>query len=177
MVQRYCIEEDVRNTIHLSFLECLRKYNRTESKQGGWVPFSGYLNNYYHYILKRNVDAFLIDQNGRNTFPLIYEADDEGDIEIQQGFSLPPMPGVEELLGPEEIDEFWVVGDTALPPFDSLSIQDRQLLKWRYADGMKSSQIALKITEHSNTVREHYNKIRRKLAILVAEEDLEGDYS
>lgn len=172
MILRYGEEEDVRQTVEMTFLHCVSNYNRKESKQGGYVPFSGYLWNYFYYLLKKNVDVFLIDQLGRKTFPLIAEPDGEGgeDGEVQEGFVAPPEPGADELLGPEEIDEFWVMGDSALSPFDQLTIQERQLLKWRYVDGKRSSEIAKKITEHPNTVREHFNKIRAKVQETMDEE-------
>lgn len=176
MILRYCDEEDVRQTVEMTFLHCVQKYKRTESKQGGWVPFSGYLYSYFYYLLKKNVDVFLIDQLGRKTFPLIAEPDGDGgdDTEVQEGFVAPPEPSAEELLGPEEIDEFWVIGDTALAPFDQLTIQERQLLKWRFVDGKRSSEIAKKITEHPNTVREHFNRIRLKVQEIMDEETQHG---
>lgn len=164
MVRRYGDEDDVRQTIQMTFLYCVQIYKRKESKRGGWVPFSGFIYSYFFYLLKRNVDGLLIDQNGRHTYPLQdpdYMSDDSE--EFSPGFPAPPALGPEDVLGPDEIDEYWVMGDTAYPPFDTLSIQERQLLKWRYADGMRSSDIARKVTEHPNTVREHYNKIRAKI--------------
>ena len=67
----------------------------------------------------------------------------------------------------------WVLGKTAAEPFDRLSIQERQLLKWRYVDGKRSSEIASKITEHPNTVREHLGKIRDKIVDIIKESQLE----
>lgn len=164
MARRYGDEEDVRQTIQMTFLYCVQIYKRKESKRGGWVPFSGFIYSYFYYLLKRNVDGFLIDQLGRKTFPLQDQdlMSDEAE-EFYPGFPAPPAPSPEETLGPDEIDEYWVLGDTAYPPFDTLTIQERQLLKWRYADGMRSSDIARKVTEHPNTVREHYNRIRAKI--------------
>lgn len=169
MAQRYGDEEDVRQTVQMTFLQCISRYERK-----GPIPFSGYLYSYFFYLLKKNVDAFLIDQLGRKTFPLIAD-DDYGDNdgeEMTQGFHAPAELSAEDLLGPEEIDEFWVIGDTAMPPFNTLSVQERQLLKWRYVDGQRSSEIAQRITEHPNTVREHFNRIRTRVReILEAEID------
>lgn len=67
----------------------------------------------------------------------------------------------------EQIDEFWVLGETATAPFDELTVQERQLLKWKYIDKQRSSEIALKITEHPNTVREHMTKIKQKIKDIV----------
>ena len=167
MVERYGDEEDVRQTVEMTFFQCIDKYSRkpSKAKPDEYVPFSGFLYSYFYYLLKKNVDAFLIDQLGLRTFPLIADespTEDEGG-EIQQGYTAPPEPSAEELLGTEDIDEYWVMGDTALAPFDNLTMQDRQLLKWRFVDGEKSSEIALRITEHPNTVREHFNKIRKQI--------------
>lgn len=174
MVERYGDEEDTRQTVNLAFLQCLMNYKRTESKAGGYVPFSGYIYSYFYFILSKHVKTFLIDQLGRKTFPLITDEDfGESDSEDKpQGFTAPPEPSVEDLLGPDVIDEFWVAGDTTIFPFDRLTIQERQLVKWRFVDGYKSSEIAQKITEHPNTVREHFNKIRLKLMDILMEDDL-----
>lgn len=174
MVERYGDEEDTRQTVNLAFLQCLMNYKRTESKAGGYVPFSGYIYSYFYFILSKHVKTFLIDQLGRKTFPLISDEDfgDSESDEKPQGFSAPPEPSVEDLLGPDVIDEFWVAGDTTIFPFDRLTIQERQLVKWRFVDGYKSSEIAQRITEHPNTVREHFNKIRFKLMEIMMEDDL-----
>ena len=174
MVERYGDEEDTRQTVNLAFLQCLMNYKRTESKAGGYVPFSGYIYSYFYFILSKHVKTFLIDQLGRKTFPLISDEDfgDSESDEKPQGFTAPPEPSVEDLLGPDVIDEFWVAGDTTIFPFDRLTIQERQLVKWRFVDGYKSSEIAQKITEHPNTVREHFNKIRLKLMEILMEDDL-----
>lgn len=170
MAERYGDEEDVRQTVNMTFFQCVARYEVKESERGP-IPFSSYLYSYYFYLLKKNVDAFLIDQLGRKTFPLITEEDfGDGDDEKLQGFQGPSEPSAEELLGTEEIDEFWVVGDTAMPPFNILTIQERQLLKWRYVDGHRSSEIAARITEHPNTVREHFNKIRQRIKDSLSEE-------
>lgn len=170
MAQRYGDEEDVRQTIDMTFLQCLMRYEPKESARGP-IPFSAYLYSYFFYLLKKNVDAFLIDQLGRKTFPLITDdeaANSDGDqSEMIQGFTAPPEPSAEELLGPDFIDEYWVMGDSAMPPFDLLSVQERQLLKWRYVDGLRSSEIAIKITEHPNTVREHFNRIRIRVKEII----------
>jgi len=166
MTQRYADEEDVHQTVQMTFMQCVSNYKRTESKQGGWVPFSGYLYSYYFYLLKKNVDNFLIDQLGRKTFPLISDEESSEDWEGGErpvGFTAPPTPSVEDLIGAEEIDEYWVAGDTAHAPFDILTLQERQLIKWRYVNGERSSDIANRITEHPNTVREHFNRIRGRL--------------
>ena len=67
----------------------------------------------------------------------------------------------------------WVLGATAAEPFNQLSIQERQLLKWRFVDGKKSSEIAERITEHPNTVREHLKDIRDKIKSIIASSNLE----
>lgn len=161
MIQRYCDEEDVVQTVNMAFLQCISVYQRKND-----IPFSGFLYSYFFYVLKKMVDAHLIDQLGRKTFPLIAD-DDWGDQDSSeepvQGFTAPPVPGVEELIGVEFIDEYWVSGDTCMPPFDILTVQERQLLRWRYVENEKASEIAQRVTEHPNTVREHFNKIKQKI--------------
>jgi hypothetical protein len=173
MVQRYGDEEDIRQTVNMTFFQCIRRYERRESKQGGWVPFSGFLYRYFFFMLKKDVDAFLIYQLGRKTFPLITDEDYSGeddDGEKMPGYHAPVEMSAEELIGPEEIDEYWVAGDSALYPFDILSVQERQLLKWRFVDGYRSSEIAQRITEHPNTVRGHYNRIKEKIQQVIKED-------
>lgn len=72
------------------------------------------------------------------------------------------------------VDEFWVLGEDSDELFSKLSVQERQLLKWRYIDNKRSSEIAVKITEHPNTVREHLTKIKSKLEKIIEEEERHG---
>lgn len=169
MAQRYGTEEDVRQTVVMTFLQCVERYKRR-----GDIPFKGFLFNYFYFMVKKNVDLFLQDQLGRKTFPLLVEEDDtDSEDSDVQGFYAPPVDDTDNLIGPETIDEYWVVGDTALFPFDLLTVQERQLLKWRYVDKMKSSEISKRITEHPNTVREHFNRIKTKIGDLIqGQEDL-----
>lgn len=168
MVNRYNDVEDVDQTVKMAFLSCTSVYKRKEN-----IPFSGFLYSYFFYVLKKHVDAFLIDQLGRKTFPLIDNEDMVGDFDTDdkpQGFPAPPTPGADELIDIEEIDEHWVIGDSATGPFAALTIQERQLLRWRYVDGMRSSDIAYRITEHPNTCRENFKRIRAKIQENIAKE-------
>jgi len=171
MAKRYGDEEDIRQTVSMTFFQCINRYERK-----GSIPFSGFLYSYFFYLLKKNVDTFLIDQLGRKTFPLLADesSTDEDSEEKQVGFKATPVEySIEQMLSAEEIDEFWVLGEKTLSPFDKLSVQERQLVKWRYIDDMRSSQISLKINEHPNTIREHLSKIRNKLKDIIIEEDIE----
>jgi len=135
------------------------------------------LYSYFFYLLKKNVDVFLIDQLGRKSFPLLDdEANDNGDSsEKQVGFKAPPEEReMSDFLITEDINEFWVLGQTCAEPFSLLSVQERQLLKWRYIDNLRSSDISKKISEHPNTVREHLSNTREKVkkiinGVLIAE--------
>jgi RNA polymerase sigma factor (sigma-70 family) len=171
MAKRYGDEEDIRQTVSMTFFQCINRYERK-----GSIPFSGFLYSYFFYLLKKNVDTFLIDQLGRKTFPLLADessSEDDSD-EKQVGFKANPIEySIEQMLSAEEIDEFWVLGEKTLPPFDKLSVQERQLVKWRYIDDMRSSQISLKINEHPNTIREHLSRIRNKLRDIIIDEDIE----
>lgn len=161
MVLRYGDEDDVRQTVQMTFMQCVERYERR-----GKIPFSGYLYSYYFFLLKKNVEILLIDQIGRKTYALITEEDmseDGEDGERLSGFTAPPTEAFEDMLYAEKIDENWVLGTTAYPPFDVLTVQERQLLKWRFVNGEKTSSIANKTTEHPNTVREKIKKIKAKL--------------
>lgn len=171
MTKRYCDEEDIRQTVHMTFFQCINRYERK-----GPIPFSGFLYSYFFYLLKKNVDVFLIDQLGRKTFPLLADdaTMDESDENFVIGFKADPVEySIEQLLAADKIDEFWVLGEKNMVPFDRLSIQERQLLKWRFVDGQRSSEISQKINEHPNTVREHLAKIKIKIKDLIL--DLELD--
>jgi DNA-binding CsgD family transcriptional regulator len=173
MVKRYCSEEDVRQTVDMTFFQCIQRYERK-----GPIPFSGFLYSYFFYLLKKNVDVFLIDQLGRKTFMLLgddeeLDSDNKGVI----GFKADPvLISMEQMLSVDEINSYWVLGQNVMPPFDQLSIQERQLLKWKYVDGKKSSEISDKINEHPNTVREHIVKIRGKIRDYIKDNAIE-EYS
>lgn len=140
----------------------------------GQYHLVGFLYSYFFYLLKKNVDTFLINQLGRKTFPLI---DDDADTDpesdnFQTGFKAEPNENdLELILSVEDIDEAWVVGENNGPAFDRLTIQERQLIKWRYVDGKRSSEISLKINEHPNTVREHLKEIKQKLVEIITEDE------
>lgn len=175
MAKRYGDEEDARQTVNMTFFQCIARYQRRDSEKGP-IPFSGFLYSYFFYLLKKNVDTFLIDQLGRKTFPLITDEDDSGseDGETQPGFRAPPVEySLEDMLGTQEINELWVIGQDCHPPYDALSVQERQLLKWRYIDNKKSSEIALIVTEHPNTVREHLHKVKTKIKDAILESQME----
>lgn len=171
MTKRYCDEEDIEQTVHMTFFQCITRYERK-----GPIPFSGFLYSYFFYLLKKNVDVFLIDQLGRKTFPLLADdaTMDESDDNFVIGFKADPVEySIEQLLAADKIDEFWVLGEKNMIPFDRLSIQERQLIKWRYVDGQRSSEISQKINEHPNTVREHLSKIKNKLKDSIIELNLD----
>jgi hypothetical protein len=107
----------------------------------------------------------LIDQLGRKSFPLYTESSTGEDGSDQtEGFNVDTIEyAVRDLIFAGNVDEFWVLGENTQPPFDQLTVQERQLIKWKYVDGKKSSDIAAKITEHPNTVREHISKVKIKL--------------
>ena len=126
--------------------------------------------------MKKNVDTFLIDQLGRKSFPLLSDEspDDKDDQQRQVGFKAPPEEKeMQEFLAAEEINEFWVLGESCAEPFSGLTVQERQLLKWRYVDGLRSSQISEKISEHPNTVREHLSKTREKILRILVESKMQ----
>lgn len=57
--------------------------------------------------------------------------------------------------------------------FEDLTVQERQLIKWRFVDGKRSSEISAKINEHPNTVREHIEEAKFKLAKIIEARDPE----
>lgn len=174
MAKRYGDEEDVRQTVNMTFFQCISRYQRRDSDKGP-IPFSGFLYSYFFYLLKKNVDTFLIDQLGRKSFPLLGDDDNsEDDEEIKSGFKAPPVEyTIDQMLGTEEINEMWVLGESCYPPYNSLTVQERQLIKWRYVDNKKSSEIAQIVTEHPNTVREHLYKIKLKLKECIIDSNME----
>lgn len=176
MTKRYCTEEEVRQTVQYTFLQCVQRYEKRDSEKGP-IPFSAFLYSYFFYLLKKNVDTFLIDQLGRKSFPLYTDGDASDNGEEQaEGFNVDTINyAVVDRHFDNAIDEYWVLGEEVQPPFNKLTVQERQLLKWKYIDNKKSSEIAARITEHPNTVREHISKIKIKLRTILEEEDME-DY-
>lgn len=177
MVKRYCSEEDVQQTVRLTFFQCIKRYERKDSEKGP-IPFSAFLYSYFLYLLKKNVDTFLIDQLGRKSFPLLTQDDMYGDGDSEDnmkgGAYVDTMEyATIDLLFASDVDEFWILGEETNPPFNKLTVQERQLLKWRFIDNKRSSEIAVKITEHPNTVREHLSKIKRKIHELLNEDGME----
>lgn len=173
MTKRYGDEEDIRQTVYMTFFQCVGRYERKDSAKGP-IPFSGFLYSYFFYLLKKNVDTFLIDQLGRKTFPLLDDeaTNDESDEDYVVGFKADPIEySMERLMATDRIDEFWVLGENVEGPFDKLSIQERQLLKWRYVDNKRSSQISQIVNEHPNTVREHLSKVREKIKQTLLEDE------
>jgi len=169
MVNGYGEMEDVDQTVKMAFLQCVDVYTPR-----GEIPFSAYIYSYYFYVLKKQVDTLLIDQLGRKSFPLRDdEQHDEEDGEMQPGFSGPPTPGADEQLGARTLDELWVAGDTAFWPYNQLSVSERQLLKWRYVDGERPNMIAHRLTEHPNTSREAITRIKKKLAAMVDDQEVD----
>jgi len=171
MINRYNEEADVRQTVQMTFLMCVDKYERR-----GSIPFSGFLYSYFYYLLKKNVDQFLIYQLGRKSFPLYT---DDGvssafsDDNSPQTMTIPETESLEDMIMSDSMityDEFWVLGRTTMFPFDQLTIQQRQLIKWRFVDGLKASQIALKTTEHPNTCRAQIQEIRDEIREILHKE-------
>jgi hypothetical protein len=90
--------------------------------------------------------------------------DEDGNSAPIQGVNIDQIDyAVTDLIFSDNVDEFWILGEDTQPPFCYLTVQERQLIKWKYVDGKKSSEIAAKITEHPNTVREHISKIKLKI--------------
>lgn len=167
MTKRYCTEEDVRQTVQMTFFQCIQRYERKDSEKGP-IPFSAFLYSYFFYLLKKNVDVFLIDQLGRKSFAISDSVPDSDSESPGPGVNVDTIEhAVNDLIFADQVDEYWVLGETATAPFDALTVQERQLLKWRYIDKKRSSEIALKITEHPNTVREHIAKIKIKLVDII----------
>lgn len=177
MVKRYCTEQDVQQTIRLTFFQCINRYERKDSEKGP-IPFSAFLYSYFLYLLKKNVDTFLIDQLGRKSFPLVTQDDISGDsseedISKNGAFVDTKQYATNDIMFSIDVDELWVLGVDINPPFDRLTVQERQLIKWRYIDKKRSSEIALKITEHPNTVREHLSKVKDKLKDILRSDGME----
>ena len=171
MAKRYGDEEDIRQTVNMTFFQCIKRYERRDSAKGP-IPFSGFLYSYFFYLLKKNVDTFLIDQLGRKSFPILNGIDgDNQEEQTAAGVNIDTVEyAINDLIFADEIDEFWVLGETARVPFIYLTVQERQLIKWKFVDNMKSSEIAARITEHPNTVREHMGKIKTKIKEIIVSE-------
>ena len=51
MVKRYCSEEDIQQTVRLTFFQCIKRYEKKEAEKGP-IPFSAFLYSYFLYLLK-----------------------------------------------------------------------------------------------------------------------------
>lgn len=172
MINRYGTEEDLMQTIHMTFLQCLERYNPKTNDDGELIPFSGFLYNYFFYLLSRHIKQLHIDQLGRRTFPLMLSSDNDSSEDFSQmKYQEPADPKeLEANIGAEFIDEFWVLGETCSFPFNKLTVKERQILKWKYVDGLKAAEIKKRITEHPNTTRESINKIKSTIRDEINEE-------
>ena len=54
MAKRYGDEEDIRQTVDMTFFQCIGRYQRKDSEKGP-IPFSAFLYSYFFYLLKKNV--------------------------------------------------------------------------------------------------------------------------
>lgn len=223
MVNRLSTEEDIMQTLHMTFLQSIERYSPSyrdiegrrfpngkktfqlgkmiavydedgesvldkdgeqvreieinpftgkpfTEADGILIPFSGYIYSYYYYLLAKNVKQLHIGQLGAHTFSLM--ATESSDPDAPSTEIDPADPELtEDRLGPEFIDEHWVIGETCGPPFDKLTIKERQLIKWKYVDGLKASEIKRRITEHPNTTRESINKIKSTIRNSLADEE------
>lgn len=167
MVKRYGDETDVEQTVNICFLKCVSIYKKKDD-----IPFSGYIYGYFLFALKKHVEEFLISPLGRKTYSLISDDEvfDENSDERPEGYRAPPTLAADELIHGDEIDELWVAGDTAHGPFAALTVQERQLLKWKYVNRERSSDIAARVMEHPNTTRDNMKKIRKKLLDEISKE-------
>lgn len=57
MIKRYCDERDVRQTVEMTFFQCVKRYQRKDSEKGP-IPFSAFLYSYFFYLLKRMLIFF-----------------------------------------------------------------------------------------------------------------------
>lgn len=176
MIKRYNNEDDIRQTVHMSFMETLMRYVRR-----GSIPFSGYLYRYFFFVLKKNVDQYLISQTGLHSYPLITDDEVSSSYVPEDAPSgiyeaaIPRPANLEDWLRLEDIDENWVDGSTAGHPFNQLKKYERQLLKWRYVDGLRPNKIAEKTSDHPNTCRQHIKMVIAKVEGILDAEPLTSD--
>ena len=168
MLRRYGNLDDLHQTVKMSFLSCVMRYERVASSQGEgeWVPFSGFLYRYFLYVVKADVEEYLTDQLGLKTFPIIpaENPSDDSEHDYVPGFKLPSHPDAsEDTINAVNLDDTWVAGLTCEFPFNKLSVNERQLLKWYYVNGESSIEISQRLNEHSNTTKGRLNKIEDKL--------------
>ena len=160
MVKRYNDIEDVIHTCQMALLSSIKRYERR-----GEVPFSAFLYNYYFYALKKEVQVFLIDQLGRKTFPLIDSPSESGvDNTDRLRFAM-ETPTVdldaetESLSSSGGIDARWVEGMTTEFPFSELDEDQRQLLKWRFIDGLTLAEISQRRLQKTTDVKRELAEI------------------
>lgn len=172
MVRRYGTEEDVKHTVQMALLECISIYTYRKN-----IPFSGFIYNYFGFKLQKYLKSYLMSQLGRKTFPLYTDDSVSSSFigeeeQVKMADMSMELDSMDQAMSSIKIDEYWVLGETCTFPFDQLTIQQRQLIRWKYEDGLKASHIAEKTTEHPNTCRAQIQALKQELKQILEDDKI-----
>lgn len=140
--------EDLLAELNKLMLECANKYKWDINKK---VHFTGFIANYYRYLVKQLFDR--ITKDVMHKYPL----DFYNKLETTEAPS-----NVNK-----EIDWDWIMGKWGDDIFECLTPKEREIIKYKYYDKLNYTAISKKIFEHPNKVKkiikEAINKLRSKL--------------
>lgn len=114
--------DDILIETQVALLETARKYGSI------WTN--------YKYVLKKQILTLLHD-------PLVYtppvSLGDDGLVQVEDNYF-------------SELEDYWVAGITTSDAFSKLSDKERVVIKYRYVDGLRVSEIANKMRVNRRTV-------------------------
>lgn len=143
--------DDLMQELTFILLRIAKRYKKKKKR----VNFCGYLYNAFRYELFRTISKIIA-----NPLVLFSESNisyyDESYINTKDNIENNPLIYINEpvMLIDEELGNSWIRGLTAGEGFEQLTPLQRLILKLRYQEGMKDTEIAERTGYHRNTIRQ-----------------------
>lgn len=153
--------EDITQELSMYILILAKRFKKQSPKK----YFCGYLYNAYRYDVFRYVQRCMKE-------PLVYRAGinvDYNDYAYRD--ELEAMAASQLEPGLLDLDTGWITGLTCGPEFEKLSDLQRLIMVEYYVNGLKTNDIAEKLSMHRNTV-----SLNRARAIALIQDELGTSY-
>jgi hypothetical protein len=192
-------DEEIDSIIDMTFFQCANVYDPkrkvkeacnaeglvydklTTAKQEKWdkevpeVGFEGFMFNYFHFLLRKNLDTVLngiqagigIAASGVET-STITVADDNP---YADRITLQAKEFEDDLRPDEPIDSNWDGGSTAQWPWDELSQQERWLIKQRYHNKRFACEIGESVGMSASVIRNRIKAAKAKVIDVSVEDN------
>jgi hypothetical protein len=161
-----------------------RRYDTKRDEKGNLVypeiGFQGFLSNYFHYLLRKNLDKEIrgvmpglgwCDLWEDHTTPDFERSMNDPDHNDAQTVTHKAYSSIEDQYEKSvDIDHNWVAGATCQWPFSELNSQERWLIKARYYDKMFVCDIADILGISTSAIRNRIKTARDKLLKVGGEE-------